>query len=302
MRGFSEHVMDGPRGPIAYSDSGTRPQTGTPIILLHGFPQTRAMWHGIAPELAKTRRVICPDLRGYGASAKPLGTEHYSFREMASDILALADALDLGPIHLAGHDRGARTAHRLALDAPNAVRSLTLMDIVPTHTLFRDLNREVALGYYHWFFLAQPSPLPEQMIAADPDRYFMSCLTGWGTGDAPAFDRTAVAAYAKAWRDPETIRAMCDDYRAGASLDVALDASDLDKRVTCPALVLYAKGGLMDKSFDMHGVWTEKLSNFTSAGLPGGHFFPDHYPRETLAHLTGFLNALPGSPAPSAPA
>ena len=236
------------------------------------------MWHQIATELAAQYHVICPDLRGYGFSAKPSGVENYSFREMGSDILFLMDHLKLESAHLIGHDRGARVSHRLALDAQNRFKPLTLMDIIPTHTLFADLSLEVALGYYHWLFLAQPAPLPDKMIGHDPDAYFESCLSAWGTGEELAFDHAALSAYRAAWRDPETIRAMCDDYRAGATLDFEMDAADLHKRVTCPTLVLYAGGGMMDKAYDFETVWREKLSNFTCAPMPGGHFFPDHYP------------------------
>lgn len=285
IKGFRAAVHGGPCGPIAYSEAGSGPA----VILLHGFPQTRAMWHGIAPDLAQNYRVICPDLRGYGASAKPLGVAHYSFREMGRDILALMDHLGIESAHLIGHDRGARVSHRLALDEPTRFKTLTLMDIIPTHTLFSELSREVALAYYHWFFLALPAPIPDDMIAHDPDSYFMSCLTGWGTGDEPEFDAAALAAYQTAWRQRDTIRAMCDDYRAAATLDFAVDASDLEQRIACPSLVLYAERGIMDKAYDMRRVWAEKLSDFTAKPMRGGHFFPDHYPEETLAALHAFL-------------
>lgn len=287
MKGFRDAILDGPKGPIAYSEAGS----GTPVVLLHGFPQTRAMWHAIAPKLSQEYRVICPDLRGYGASGKPIGVENYSFREMGSDILFLMDHLDIETAHLVGHDRGARVSHRLTLDAQPRFKTLTLMDIVPTHTLFSNLSREVALGYYHWFFLAMAEPFPDRMIAHDPVQYYMSCLTGWGTGTEPAFNETALAAYKAAWNNPDTIRAMCDDYRAGATLDFAMDELDLEARVTCPALVLYAGDGLMDKAYDMREVWADKLSNFQAKALPGGHFFPDHYPDETLAELRAFLGS-----------
>ncbi len=285
MECFRDFVFEGAKGSVAYSDAGT----GTAVILLHGFPQTRAMWHAIAPELTQDFRVICPDLRGYGASGKPEGVENYSFREMGSDILALMDHLNIKTAHLVGHDRGARVAHRLALDAQDRFKTLTLMDIVPTHTLFSRLKKDVALGYYHWFFLAIPEPLPDAMIAHDPDSYYMSCLTGWGTGTEPAFDEKALDAYKEAWRNRETIRAMCDDYRAAATLDFAMDEMDLTKRVTCPSLVLFAQEGMMDKSYDMSEVWGEKLDNFTAKPMQGGHFFPDHYPQETLVELHAFF-------------
>ncbi len=286
LEGFSHHVWDGPSGPVAYARGGA----GVPVVLLHGFPQTHAMWHGIAPALtAAGYDVVCPDLRGYGASAKPHGTEHFSFRAMGSDILALLDHLGLAQVHLVGHDRGGRVSHRLALDAPERFASLTVMDIAPTHTLLRDLTNEVATAYYHWFFLAQASPLPERMIGADPDSYYESCLHGWSTDDAPAFNSAALEAYRAAWRNPDCIRCMCEDYRAGVTLDFDIDAQDLNARVTCPALVLYGAGGLMDRAFDMQTIWDDKLTAYTAHGLPGGHFFPDLFPEQTVDRLLTFL-------------
>ena len=280
-------VLAGPLGPIAYDISGS----GPPLVLLHGFPQTRAMWHRIAPDLAQHYTVICPDLRGYGASAKPDGVGHYSFRAMGDDIRALLDHLGIARAHIAGHDRGARVAHRFALDSPSRLRTLTVMDIIPTHTLFTRLTHDVANSYYHWFFLAQPAPLPDDMIAADPDSYFEACLRAWGPETAPAFAPEALAAYRTAWRAPGTIRAMCDDYRAAATLDLADDTADLGAQVTCPALVLFAAGGLMDRAFDMEAVWAEKLTSFETQGMPHGHFFPDHAPRQTAERLRAFLAA-----------
>lgn len=289
IEGFRRETLDGPKGPISYQIAGS----GTPLILLHGFPQNATMWHGIAPKLANDYLVVCPDLRGYGFSAKPTGVENYSFREMGTDILFLMEHLQIARAHLIGHDRGARVSHRLALDHEDRFKSLTLMDIVPMHTLFSDLTREVALGYYHWLFLAQMEPLPDTMIRHDPDSYFEHCLKAWGTGSEPPFDPTALNAYRATWRKPETIRAMCDDYRAGATLDFDLDASDLDKRVSLPSLVLYAQGGMMDKSYDMQAVWANKLARFAAKPMPGGHFFPDHYPDETLAEIRSFLDQQP---------
>jgi len=282
---MTPHMQDGPVGPIAYDAGGG----GDPVILLHGFPQTRAMWHGIAPELSKHFHVIAPDLRGYGASAKPMGVAHYSFRGMGDDIATLMDGLGLDRAHIVGHDRGARVAHRFALDCPERVQSLTVMDIVPTHTVFTQLTHQVAKAYYHWFFLAQEAPLPDAMIAADPDGYYETCLRAWGPEDAPAFNPAALDAYRSAWRQPATIRAMCDDYRAATTLDLEMDTADRDQRVRCPALVLYAQGGLMDQAFDLDAVWADKLDRFDSYGLPGGHFFPDHYPDKVLQRLTPFL-------------
>jgi haloacetate dehalogenase len=265
---------------------------GPPVLLLHGFPQTHAMWHAVAPELARDFTVVVADLRGYGASSKPDGTEHYSFRHMAADQLALMRGLGFDRFHLVGHDRGGRVAHRLALDAPEAVQSLTLMDIVPTHLLLDDLNRHVARAYYHWFFLAQPYPFPETMIGHDPDAYFESCLLGWGAARLTDFAPAALDAYRTAWRDPETIRGMCADYRAALDVDFDHDAADLGRQVRCPALVLYGAQGAMAQAYDVPATWADRLEQMRAAAIPGGHFFIDQHPAETTRALRGFLSDL----------
>ena len=269
---------------IAYDQMGD----GPPVLLLHGFPQTRAMWHAIATSLARDFTVITADLRGYGDSTKPSAMQDMSFRAMARDQVALMAHLGFDRFHLVGHDRGARTAHRLALDHTDAVASVTLMDIVPTHLLLDDLHQDVARAYYHWFFLAQPTPFPETLIGHDPDAYFESCLAGWGGGMA-GFEDTALAAYRAAWRKPECIASMCNDYRAAIDVDFELDAADLGRQLAAPALVLYGGDGIMGQAYDVHATWADRLSNMTSAALPGGHFFPDTHPAETTAALHRFL-------------
>lgn len=271
---------------IAYDVQGD----GPPVLLLHGFPQTRAMWHAIAPQLARDFTVVTADLRGYGASTKPPQMQDMGFRHMAADQRALMHQLGFEQFHLVGHDRGARTSHRMALDSPESILSLTLMDIVPTHLLLNDLTQEFARAYYHWFFLAQPSPFPETMIGHDPDAYFESCLSGWG-GGMDGFDADALAAYRTSWRDPECIRTMCNDYRAAIDVDFDLDASDLGHTVDCPALVLYGADGIMGRSYDVPTTWEDRLTNMQAAGLPGGHFFPDTHPDETTKALADFLTS-----------
>lgn len=283
--GFSRHTARVNGQSIAYARGGS----GPPVLLLHGFPQTHTMWHGIAPMLAREFTVIAADLRGYGESSKPSGLARYSFREMAGDQLALMQSLGFDRFHLVGHDRGARTAHRLALDAPETPLSLVLMDIVPTHLLLDDLTKEVATGYYHWFFLAQPEPLPERLIGADPDYFFESCLLGWGSARLSDFHPQALDAYRRCWRDPETIRAMCDDYRAALRVDFALDAEDLGRRVDCPSLVLYGADGAMARAYDVPATWADRLSRMDSGAVPGGHFFPDTAPDQTARALLEFL-------------
>lgn len=283
--GFEESVAEVNGQDIAYARGGE----GPPVLLLHGFPQTHAMWHAVAPVLAGDFTVIAADLRGYGASSKPEGTEPYSFRHMAADQHALMTHLGFETFHLVGHDRGARTAHQLALDHGRAVASLTVMDIIPTHLLLDQLNRHVARAYYHWFFLPQPAPFPETMIGQDPDLFFESCLTGWGSTPLSAYDPAALDAYRAAWRDPDTIRGMCADYRAALDVDFDLDAADLGRKVGCPALVMYGADGPMGKAYDVPGTWVERLEQMESKGMPGGHFFVDEYPDATAEALKDFL-------------
>ncbi|MFT6674036.1 MAG: haloacetate dehalogenase [Sulfitobacter sp.] len=286
ITGFETQTTQANGQQIHYAKGGS----GPPVLLLHGFPQTHMMWHAVAPVLAREYTVIAPDLRGYGQSGKPQGTVNYSFRRMAADPLALMRDLGFARFHLIGHDRGARTAHRMALDAPEAVQSLTLMDIVPTHLLLDGLSQQVARAYYHWFFLAQPAPFPETMIGHDPDAYFESCLTGWGAGSLADFDADALAAYRRAWRDPEVIRGMCADYRAALDVDFDLDAADLARRISCPALVMYGADGAMGKAYDVPATWAHRLNTITAAAVPGGHFFVDEHPAQTTTALLDFLH------------
>ena len=284
--GFTDHTAELDKATIAYSKGGS----GPPILLLHGFPQTRAMWAGVAPALARSHTVICPDLRGYGGSSKPDPVAAYSFREMARDVRALMAHLGYPFFMLAGHDRGARVAHRLALDTPEAVQRLCLMDIVPTHTLLTELDHGVARSYYHWFFLAQPAPMPEDMIAADPDRFFQACLLGWGASKLEDFDPAQLDAYRAAWRDRETIRGMCNDYRATLDHDLADDAEDRAARVTCPTLVLFGAEGAMARAYDVPATWAEKCTDMTAEAIPGGHFFVDTAPEKTGDALARFFS------------
>lgn len=285
LTGFTSGVAKVNGVDIAFAKGGSGPAA----LLLHGFPQTHAMWHQVAPVLARHFTVIAPDLRGYGASSKPEGTGTYSFSNMARDQHALMGELGFDGFHLVGHDRGGRVAHRLALNQPEAVRSLTVMDIIPTHLPLDQLNRHVARAYYHWFFLAQPSPLPEKMISHDPDAFFESCLLGWGSAKLTDFAPAAHAAYRAAWRCPETIRGMCADYRDALTEDFADDAADLGRRVNCPALVMYGAEGAMAQMFDVPATWADRLDDMQSTKIAGSHFFVDQSPKETTQALLSFL-------------
>lgn len=272
---------------IAHDVSGE----GPPLLLLHGFPQTRALWHAVVPRLAHRFTVVTADLRGYGNSSKPDAADvgAYSFRAMAGDMVALMSGLGFGRFHLAGHDRGGRVAHRLALDHGGAVASLTVMDIVPTHRLLSDWSAPLAADYWHWTFLAQPAPFPERVIGNDPDHFFEACLLGWGGALLADFHPDALAAYRAAWRDPKTIAGMCADYRAALSVDFADDSADLGRQVACPSLVLWGADGVMARRFDVAATWADRMSDMRGKALPGGHFFVDIHPDETARALLDFI-------------
>ncbi|MGR3320977.1 MAG: alpha/beta fold hydrolase [Pseudooceanicola sp.] len=284
--GFADAVAEVNGQSIAYSTGGD----GPPLLLLHGFPQTRALWAGIAPRLAERYRVVAADLRGYGGSTKPAAPDAYSFLDMAADQVALMRHLGFDRFHVAGHDRGGRAAHRMALDHGDRLGSVQVMDIVPTRRLLEPLLQDVARAYYHWFFLAQPEPFPETMIGADPDRFFESCLTGWGAARVEDFAPEQLAAYRAAWRDPDTIRGMCNDYRATLSIDFELDGADADRRIPCPALVLYGADGAMARAYDVPETWSSRCTHMEARALPGGHFFPDTAPSETAEAMLDFLS------------
>jgi haloacetate dehalogenase len=268
--------------------------SGPPVLLLHGFPQSLAMWAKVAPALAERFTVVCADLRGYGDSSKPKclpDRSNYAFRAMAADQLSLMASLGFEQFHLVGHDRGGRTAHRLALDHPRAVRSLTVMDIVPTYKLFMEADRHFAGAYWHWFFLSQPEPFPERLIGADPDFFYETCLAGWGAARLADFDAEQLAEYRRCWRDPAMIHGSCSDYRAAASIDLDHDGADIATKAACPTLVLYGAQGIMAKLYDVPAAWRERCSDVRAQAIPGGHFFPDTAPVETIKALLAFLGS-----------
>jgi haloacetate dehalogenase len=267
---------------------------GPPLLLLHGFPQNLAEWARVAPLLAKRFTVVCADLRGYGDSFKPKclpDKSNYAFRAMAADQVALMDRLGFAHFHVVGHDRGGRTAHRMALDHPATVLSLAVLDIVPTYAMFMETNRHVAGAYWHWYFLSQPEPFPERLIGNDPDFFYETCLVGWGAARVEDFDKEMLADYRRCWRDPAMIHGSCSDYRAGASIDLEHDQADLGRRVECPALAFWGAKGLMHKLFDIEAQWRRRCANLKTASLPGGHFFIDQFPDETARILADFLSA-----------
>ena len=267
---------------------------GPPLLLLHGYPQTHTIWHLVAPALAGRFTVVCADLRGYGDSGKPAGDPghaEYAKRAMAQDMVEVMATLGHERFLLAGHDRGGRVAHRLCLDHPERVLRPAVLDIVPTRTLFAATNQALATGYYHWFFLIQPEPLPERMIGADPLFYLHSKLSAWSAHKSTGWvDPAALAEYERCFRDPATIHASCEDYRAAAAIDLAHDAADADRRIACPLLVLWGEQGLMHRHFDVLATWREKAAGPVEGGpLPCGHYLPEECPREVTQRLGAFF-------------
>lgn len=265
--------------------------SGPPLLLLHGYPQTHLMWHKIAPRLAQNFTVIATDLRGYGDSSKPeAGNDHinYSKRVMAQDQVEVMAALGYNEFAVVGHDRGARVAHRMALDHASRVKKLALLDIAPTYEMYATTDQEFATAYYHWFFLIQPADLPETMIGANPEYYLREKLKRW-SADVSAFAPEVVAEYIRCFSDPATIRATCEDYRAAATIDLVHDQADLDRKITCPLLVLWGAKGFIQRKYDVLAVWRERATEVRGGTVPSGHFLPEEAPEETYQALKEFL-------------
>jgi haloacetate dehalogenase len=264
---------------------------GPPLLLLHGYPQTHAMWHLVAPALAEHCTVVCADLRGYGDSGKPPSDpDHaaYGKRASANDMVEVMAALGFARFMLAGHDRGGRVGHRLALDHPERLERLAVPDIVPTRTVFRASNQALASAYYHWFFLSQPYDLPERLIGSDPVYYLRKKLGAWAALDN--FAPEALAEYERCFADPAVIHASCEDYRAAASIDLAHDAADLDRKIRCPLLALWGGRGVMERHFDVLATWREKASGPVSGrALDCGHFLAEERAEATAAALLAFF-------------
>jgi haloacetate dehalogenase len=264
--------------------------TGPPVLLLHGYPQTHVMWHRVAPALAERFTVVCPDLRGYGDSDKPPGGpdhEDYSKRTMARDQVAVMAALGFGRFAVAGHDRGARVALRMALDHPGAVSRLAVLDIIPTRTIYQTVDQQHATTVWRYFFLTQPEPLPERLIGADPLYYLRYTLGEWcGTPDALAPE--AVAEYTRCFT-PAAVHASCEDYRAGAGIDSAHDRADADRPVSCPVLALWSKAGI-GRAYDVERIWAQRAPDLRGRELDCGHFLAEERPAETTAELLAFLS------------
>jgi haloacetate dehalogenase len=291
--GFETSVVDVGATTIFIRRKGN----GRPLLLLHGFPQTHLMWHRVAPPLADGFAVVCADLRGYGASGKPPSrADHapYAKSAMALDMVRMMEAQGYARFSVAGHDRGGRVAYRMALDHPDRIERLAALDIIPTGEALRRADVRLALDYWPWSLLAQPEPLPERLIAADPEIVVDDAIGGWGS-DRASFPPQVRAAYIAALRDTATVHAICEEYRAAATIDFARDTQDRDagRRIACPTLALWSKGGGLDTWYEADGgplgIWRAWAADVTGRAISGGHFFPEQNSAETVMELRDFF-------------
>ena len=285
--GFTTVDLETPETVIHAVHGGS----GPPLLLLHGYPQTHVIWHKVAARLAERFTIVATDLRGYGDSGKPTSDENhgpYSKRASAADQIAVMMALGFDRFFVAGHDRGGRVAHRMALDHRERIMRLAVLDIVPTHKIFTTVDRGVATGYYHWFFLIQGGGLPETLIGHDPAYYLRKKLNQWG-GGMDAFSEQALTEYIRCFGDPACIHASCEDYRAAASIDLIHDEADMASPVQCPVLALWGLKGLMEKHYDVLATWRERATDVRGHGLPCGHFLPEEQPDAVTAEFIAFF-------------
>jgi haloacetate dehalogenase len=264
--------------------------SGPPLLLLQGWPQTHLEWRHVAPLLAQRFTVVATDLRGYGDSSKPPGGDNhaaYSKRAMAQDQVEVMRQLGFERFAVVGHDRGGRVACRLALDHPQAVTRLALLDIVPTLTVYTQVSKNLATWYFHWFFLIQPEPLPEMLLGGQAEPFLRNfAFRGLIPG---AIDEPVFAEYLRCFANPQTLHAMCEDYRAGASIDLQHDEADLRTQLQCPTLVLWGVHGAMHRLFDVLETWRPRAPGAQGKALPAGHWLPEECPQELTAALDEFL-------------
>jgi haloacetate dehalogenase len=287
--GFHEHRLPAGDAEIFSLTGGSGPA----LLLLHGFPQNHVMWHAVAPRLTSKFSLIIPDLRGYGDSRGPAADaahRNYSKRAMAADALALMTALGHDRFFVAGHDRGARVGYRLALDRPDRVARLAVLDILPTFDVWARMDRNAALNSYHWLFLAQPGPLPERLIGHDPDFYLHHLLDRWA-GNPRSLAPAAVAEYARHFRKASVIAAVCEDYRAGATVDLEDDRADREhgRRLRCPTLVLWGRRYLSAKAGSPLDVWTPWADDVRDVAIDCGHFIAEEQPAACADALEDFF-------------
>ncbi len=290
--GFDSHYIATDAGRLFVRTAGR----GAPLVLLHGFPQTMACWHRIAPTLAREHKVVLIDLRGYGWSAVPdADAKHasYSKRAMAEDVVRVMEELGHVRFALAGHDRGARVGYRLALDHPGRLSKLALLDIIPTVTMWERMDASRAMQVYHWTFLAQPRPVPETLISRAPSEWLEHTLASWTQSkDLKAFAPGALAHYRAFFANPDRISATCEDYRAGAGIDAEMDEKDLKagRTIDCPTMILWGNAGIPAAGTKPIDIWRQTFApEATGQGIDSGHFLPEENPTATLSALEEFF-------------
>lgn len=290
MPGFETRRIDTGEVTIHCAVAGDGPA----VLLLHGHPQTLVVWRKVAPRLvAAGYRVVAADLRGYGDSDKPEGgpgSVNYSKRAMARDQVALMRRLGRPGFAVVGHDRGGRVAHRMALDHPDAVERLVVVDIAPTATMYARTDKAFATRYFWWFFLIQPFDLPERMIGADPELFLRRHVAAQSQTPG-AVEPAAFAEYLRCYRDPRTIHAICEDYRAAAGIDLEHDAADADRRIAAPLLALWGAKGVVGETYDVLATWRDKALDVSGQALPCGHAVPEEAPEAFSAAVVDFLGA-----------
>ena len=271
------------------------PADAPPLMLLHGYPQTHAIWHRVVRALNGRFRFVLPDLRGYGDSSRPAGAAdhaNYSKRAMALDMVELMAQLGHERFALVGHDRGGRVAHRLALDHPQSVSRLALIDIAPTLDMYEATDMRFASAYYHWFLLIQPAPLPERLLGGDPTFFLHRALGGWGAAGLACFEPEALAEYERCFARPDALHASCEDYRASAGIDLAHDRASraAGEKIVCDTLVLWGERVVVHKLFEPLRLWQAQCAaQVGGAVMPAGHFIPEELPAQTAQHVQGFF-------------
>lgn len=294
FEGFSARQFEVPGASIHARVGGKA--DGPPLLLLHGFPQTHAMWHRVAQRLAHDFYLVLPDLRGYGDSSKPPAQPDHaqqSKRAMAADLVAVMDALGIDRFGLCGHDRGGRVAHRLAVDHPQRVNKLCVIDIAPTLDMYDRTDMAFARAYYHWFHLIQPHPLPETMIGGAAQAYLHTKLGGWGGSGTGFIEPAAMAEYERCFCNPEAIHCACEDYRASAGIDLAHDRASraAGDAIACDTLVLWGERGVVNRLFQPLALWRAQCAGEVSGHtVPAGHFIPEELPGATADALRGFFS------------
>ena len=295
--GFEERYVTTRMGDIFCRIGGS----GPPMLLLHGYPQTSAMWHPVAIEFANSYSVICADLRGYGKSHKPKTDAFhtpYSKREMANDMVEVMKQLGHERFLIVSHDRGARVAHRLAMDHQDCVLGLVILDIAPTREMYKYGDSAFAQDYWHWYWLTQPSPLPETMIGHDPDYYWIQKVAP-GSKNLSIFNWEALSEYLETFRNPEAIHSSCEDYRAAWTIDIEHDNADAityeDDKTKVPILTLWGRDGAIEKHFDCLKLWRMRAHNVIGESIPGGHYLAEECPNHVIEKILSFLKQISAS-------